>query len=281
MFRYDSPTKRFLMYVILLITAFMFLIPFIWTVENAFKPDLLLHEPSQLIPFLQYEPSLSHWNKAWYHSQVSGAMVNSLVVSVGTTFIVLILGTTAGYALSRYEYPLVSNKDLTIFFLSQRVLPPVVVLIPFFTIMMTLGLVDTRTGLILVNVTFTLPFGVLIMKSIFDELPDEIMESGLVDGANEFQVFWSMALPLGKNGLIASALIVFAFAWNEALFALTLTGSEAQTVPVIILSSRSTQGVNFGYAAINTLLAIGPPIILTIFLQGKLAQGLTFGAVKQ
>lgn len=281
MLRYDSTLKKTLMYAILILTAIMFLIPFVWTLENAFKPDLLLHEPSQAIPFLQYQPSLKHLTKAWYKSSAPSALVNSLVVSVGTTIIVLILGTMAGYALARYEYPLVSTKDLTIFFLSQRVLPPVVVLIPFFVIMMGLGLVDTRTGLVLVNVTFTLPFGVLIMKSIFDEIPKDIEESAFVDGANDYQVFYRIALPLAKNGLIATALIVFAFAWNEALFALTLTGQKAQTIPVVILSARSTRGVNFGYAAVNTLLAIGPPIILTIFLQGNLARGLTFGALKE
>lgn len=281
MFKFMSKPKKAMVYTVLVLATIWMLIPFLWTLENAFKPSIKLFEPGAAIPFLQYQPTLEHWNFALFHQSVIKGLINSIVVSLGTTGIVLIIGTMAGYALARYRFSYVKNKDLTIFFLSQRVLPPVVVLIPFFIILMRINLVDTRLGLILVNVTFNLPFGILIMRSIFNEIPVAIEESAFVDGANDYQVFWRIALPLAKNGLLATALIVFAFSWNEALFALTLTGAKAQTLPVMILSARSTRGVRFGFAAVNTILAIGPPIILTIFLQSNLARGLTFGALKE
>jgi multiple sugar transport system permease protein len=146
--------------------------------------------------------------------------------------------------------------------------------------MMNLKLMDTRVGLILVYVTFNLPFGVLIMRQIFTEIPIELEEAAYIDGAGEYYTFMKIVLPLSINGIIASAVIVFAFAWNEALFALTLTSAESQTLPVFILSSRSTRGVRFGFAAVNTLLAIGPPVLFSLLIQKYLAKGLTFGAVK-
>lgn len=281
MFKFMSKPKKALIYVILILATIWILIPFLWTLENAFKPELKLFEPGAAVPFLHFKPTITHWTYALFRQNVIKGLVNSLIVSIGTTGIVLIIGTMAGYALARYKFGYVKNKDLTIFFLSQRVLPPVVVLIPFFIILMKIHLVDTWLGLMLVNVTFNLPFGVLIMRSIFKEIPVDIEESAFVDGANDYQVFSRIALPLAKNGLLATALIVFAFSWNEALFALTLTGAKAQTLPVMILSARSTRGVRFGFAAVNTMLAIGPPIILTIFLQSNLARGLTFGALKE
>lgn len=281
MFKFMSRTKKTLIYVVLALATVWMLVPFLWALSNAFKPESLLFEPGAAVPFLHYQPTLEHWHFALYRQSILKGLFNSLTVSIGTTAVVLVIGTMAGYALARYRFSFVKNKDLTIFFLSQRVLPPVVVLIPFFIILMRINLVDTRIGLVLVNVTFNLPFGILIMRSIFNEIPKAIEESAFVDGANDYQVFWRIALPLAKNGLLATALIVFAFSWNEALFALTLTGAKAQTLPVMILSARSTRGVRFGFAAVNTILAIGPPIILTIFLQSNLARGLTFGALKE
>lgn len=281
MFEYMSRSKKAVIYGILVLAAILMVIPFFWALANAFKPDVKMFDPAAIIPFINYQPTLGHWHTALFRSRVLKGLINSLIVSSGTTAIVSVIGTMAGYSLARYKFSYIKNKDLTIFFLSQRVLPPVVVLIPFFIILMNINLVDTRLGLILVNVTFTLPFGVLIMRSMFNEIPKAIEESAFVDGANDYQVFYKIALPLAKNGLLATALIVFAFSWNEALFALTLTGANAQTLPVIILASRSTRGVRFGFAAVNTILAIGPPIILTLFLQNNLARGLTFGALKE
>jgi multiple sugar transport system permease protein len=132
----------------------------------------------------------------------------------------------------------------------------------------------------MVYITFNMPFGVLIMRQIFNEIPRQLEEAAAIDGASEYYTFFRVSLPLAVNGLVATGVIVFAFAWNEPLFALTLTGQNAQTLPVFILSSRSTRGVRFGFAAVNTLLAIGPPVIFSLFIQRYLAKGLTFGAVK-
>lgn len=146
--------------------------------------------------------------------------------------------------------------------------------------MVNLRLIDTRPGLILVYVAATLPFGVVIMRDIFRDIPVEIEETAFIDGAGDFRVFSRISLPLAINGLVSTAIIVFAFNWNEAILASTLTSRVAQTLPFFILSSRITRGVDFNLAAVNTLIAIVPPVLPSLGIQRFLARGLTFGAVK-
>jgi multiple sugar transport system permease protein len=277
---YTSIWKKIFMYTVAVIAAIWVLFPFYWSVTNAFKPRRQQFEPGALVPWIDYQPTLSIWQQVFERSNPIPALINSAVITVFTTLLVVAIGTMAAYSIARFHFGRNGNKNLVVFFLSQRVLPPVVVLIPFFILLNAFRLTDTRLGLVLVYTTFNLPFGVLIMRQIFNEIPKELEESAAIDGANEYYTFYKIALPLSINGLIATGVIVFAFAWNEALFALTLTGADAQTLPVFILASRSTRGVRFGFAAVNTLLAIGPPVLFSLLIQRYLAKGLTFGAVK-
>jgi multiple sugar transport system permease protein len=272
--------KRGFLYAISAILAVMVLFPFYWAVTNAFKPRREQFEPGSLIPWVHYEPTLRIWEEVFTTSNPVEPLINSVVVTAIATVLVAIIGTMAAYSLSRFQFGKSGNKNIIVFFLSQRVLPPVVVLIPFFILLNAVNMTDTRLGLALVYVTFNLPFGVLIMRQIFNEIPRELEEAAKIDGASDYYTFYKVALPLSVNGLIATGVIVFAFAWNEALFALTLTGSNSQTLPVFILSSRSTRGVCFGFAAVNTLIAIGPPVLFSLLIQRHLAKGLTLGAVK-
>ncbi|MBA7496267.1 Trehalose transport system permease protein SugB [subsurface metagenome] len=279
---YEGKIKQAVTYSLIGIFLIWILFFFYWALTNSFKPRLETFNPGSLIPFLHFTPTLDSWILLFFRQMenLPLAVVNSIIVSLGTTGIVLVLGTMAAYSLSRFEFKLLKNKNLVIWFLSQRVLPPVVVLVPFFMILMRLHLLDTRLGLILTYVTFSLPFGIVIMRDVFKDIPLELEEAGLVDGASDFQIFYKICLPLVKNGLIATAIIVFAFCWNEALFAVSLTSSEAQTLPVYILAARKTRGVHFGIAGANTIVAIAPPVILILFIQKYLVRGLTLGAVK-
>lgn len=272
--------KRFLLYLVGVAIAVWILFPFYWAITNAFKPRRQQFEPGSLIPWIHYEPTLKVWNEVFTTSSPIPPLINSIIVTAITTVLVVMLGTMAAYSLSRFQFGKSGNKNLVVFFFSQRVLPPVVVLVPFFILLNAFQLTDTRIGLAMVYVTFNLPFGVLIMRQIFNEIPRQLEEAAALDGASEYYTFFRVSLPLAVNGLVATGVIVFAFAWNEALFALTLTGANSQTLPVFILASRSTRGVRFGFAAVNTLLAIGPPVLFSLFIQRYLAKGLTFGAVK-
>jgi len=208
------------------------------------------------------------------------ALFNSAVVSISATLIVLFIGTLAAYALATFKFRKMKNQDILIWFLSQRVMPPVIFVVPFFILMKTLRLLDTRYALILVNVTFTLPFAVIIMREIFREIPLELTEAALVDGASHWQVFYKVILPLASVGLVAVGIICLSFTWNEFLFALTLSYKEAIVMPVLIVGAEHTRGVQFWYVAIRTLLTMSVPIIIALFAQRYLVRGLTLGAVK-
>jgi multiple sugar transport system permease protein len=272
--------RRALFYAFLIVVAIWVLFPFFWAVENSFKTTEQTFTRGAFLPWLQFRPSLSAWHEVLDDPDSINALVNSTLISLGATGLVLLVGTPAAYALARFDFHPMTSRDLTTWFLTQRVLPPAVVLVPYFVLMVSLRLIDTRLGLILVYVAATLPFGVVIMRDIFRDIPVEIEEAAFIDGASDLRVFTGINIPLAINGLVATAIIVFAFNWNEVILASTLTSRVAQTLPFFILSSRSTRGVNFNLAAVNTLIAIVPPIVLSLVIQRFLARGLTFGAVK-
>jgi len=256
------------------------MIPFLWAVDNSLKSDADIFRPGAIIPFLQFTPRLDMWVKVLSDPQLQKCMGNSALVGLASTALVLLIGTPAAYSLARFEFKYVSSKDLTLWFLSQRLLPPVVVLSPFYILLATTGLIDTRAGLILLYITFNLNFCVIIMRDIFRDVSKEVEEAARIEGATLWQVFWMIALPLSLDGLIVTAFIVFAFCWNEALFASATTSQNAVTMPAFILASRDTQGIRFNFAAVNTILAIAPPVLLSLVVQRYLARGLSFGAVK-
>jgi multiple sugar transport system permease protein len=169
---------------------------------------------------------------------------------------------------------------MTLWFLSQRFLPPMATAIPFFILMKTFNLLDTRWALIMTNATFTLPFAVLIMRDVFRELPVELDESAMVDGASRLAVFLRIALPLAAPAVAVAAVICFSFSWNEFLFGLILSYKNAQPVTVIIAGVEHTQGIQFWFVATRLLSAILPPAVLAITAQRYIVRGLTFGAVK-
>jgi multiple sugar transport system permease protein len=181
--------------------------------------------------------------------------------------------------LARFEFPIKSN-DIALWFLSQRVLPPAVVLVPFYLLLVYLHLIDTWTGLILCYSAFNLAFVVVIHARHIPRREHRDRGRGQSRGGDAVADFWLIALPLSLDGLVVSSVLVFAFSWNEALFASALTSQAAAPFSALILASRSTRGVDFNTAAVNTLIGIVPPVIFYLFVQRYLARGLSFGAVK-
>jgi multiple sugar transport system permease protein len=280
LWRNSKWASKFIAMLIACAGAVWVIVPFLWAINNSLKTHADIFKPHAIIPFLQFTPTLDAWNFVLGDPQVLNCLFSSTLVSVGTTLFVLLLGTPAAYSLARFEFRRMKSRDTTLWFLSQRVLPPVVVLVPFYILLAQLGLIDTWIGLILLYSTFNLAFCVVIMRDIFRDVSKEVEEAARIEGASLWQIFWMIALPLSLDGLIVTAFIVFAFSWNEALFASAVTSQHAATMPAFILASRSTRGVDFNFAAVNTILAIAPPVILSFFVQRYLARGLSFGAVK-
>ncbi len=266
-------------YVVLIIASIWVLIPFIWAMQNSIKNLTDTFNPAAIIPFVNYQPTLTSWFKVLGDDGCLHALLSSTIVSSGTTGLVLLLGTPAAYSLARFSFP-IGSKELNFWFFSQRVMPPVVVLAPFFILLVQWKLVDTWIGLILIYTTFNLTFGIVIMRDVFRDISRDIIDAAKVDGANAWQIFWLIGIPLSMDGLIVTGIIVFSFCWNEALFAAALAPQHAATLATFILASRGTQGVNFNIAAVNTLIAIMPPVLMSLFVHRYLARGLTFGAVR-
>jgi multiple sugar transport system permease protein len=265
--------------VVTIVVFFWVLFPFYWAFLNSIKNPEDTFEPSW-IPFLQFRPTLAHWRSELSTPETLHALLNSTMISIGAATLALFLGTLAAYALARFRFNLPSNGTITTWFISQRVFPPVVFVIPFFLLMRQLQLLDSVLGLVLINATFTLPFAVIIMSQMFREVPKELEEAAWVDGASHLQSFSSVVLPLVAPGLAATWIICMAFSWNEFLFALSLTNKSAVPMPVIIAGAQDTRGVQFWFVGVRVLLTMLPPTILALLAQRYIVRGLTLGALK-
>jgi len=208
------------------------------------------------------------------------ALVNSITVATVSSFIVLLLGCLAGYALSRFVFKKWKNKDIAIWILSNRMFPPVAILIPLFLIMRTLRLLDTKTALTIAHTLYNLPLAVWLMLDFFNELPKDIEEAALVDGCSRLGVFFKIAVPLSASGLVAVYVLCFIFSWSEILFAVTLSYSKNMTFPVMIAGALTVRGLDFWKVSALTLIAVTPPVILATTMSKYLIRGLTLGAVK-
>ncbi|HMQ51558.1 MAG TPA: carbohydrate ABC transporter permease [Anaerolineae bacterium] len=265
--------------IIIVVALLWVLFPFYWAFLNSIKKPADTFQATW-IPFLQFTPTLEHWAAELAIPEIRRALLNSTIISMGSATLAVLLGTLAAYALARFRFRRIDNGSLTTWFISQRVMPPVLFVIPFFLLMRQLGLLDSVWALILLNATFTLPFPVIILSQMFRELPLELEDAALVDGASRFQAFTRIALPLVAPGLVATWIICLAFSWNEFLFALSLTSKSAIPMPVIIAGAEHTRGVQFWFVGVRVLLTMLPPTILALMAQRYIVRGLTLGAVK-
>ena len=187
-----------------------------------------------------------------------------------------ILAATVGRRFRRA----LSNRDIAFWMISQRILPPVAVVIPIYVLFQRVGLLDTRTALVITYAATNLPIVVWLMRDYFNTLPWELEEAAVVDGASTFRVFRSITLPLSTPGLVATFLIVLVFAWNEYLLALFLSSADAQTMPLTVAAQNATRGPQWWYMSVLIQIMILPVIALAIALERVISRGLLVGAVK-
>lgn len=264
-----------------IVVTLIFFFPIYWALSTSLRNPIDTFTVSGIgIPFVDFDPTLANWVDQLSTAETQRALANSTIISLSATVLALVLGLPAAYALARFRFKRIPNKDITIWFLSQRVLPPVATVIPFFLVMRSLNLLDTHLALILINATFILPFVVVIMRQTFMDLPIELEEAAFVDGAGHLQAFLRVALPLSLPALAATGLIIFAFAWNEFLFAVTIAARDAMTIPVHMAGAVDTRGVQFWFMAVRALIAMIPPVLLALLAQRYIVRGLTLGAVK-
>lgn len=173
-----------------------------------------------------------------------------------------------------------TNNDIAFWLISQRMLPPVAVVIPIYLLYQSLGLLNTHTALIVTYTTVNLPLVIWFMRDYFASIPFELEESAFIDGASRYQVFLRIILPLSVPGLIATFLIVLVFSWNEYILALFLTGADTQTMPMLVVAQNATRGPQWWNISVLVTLMIAPIIIMALFLERYIAKGILVGAVK-
>jgi multiple sugar transport system permease protein len=266
--------------IILLIILFGFVIccmmPILWTLMTAFKTraDFLAYPP-----LFVFEPTLDNFKEVLGESDFISAFKNSIIISLGVVFFALLLGVPAAYGLSRFYFK--AKSSIAFLILSMRFAPAVVILIPMFMIYRTFGLINTYPGMILIYMLVNLPLVIWIMYGFFKDIPKDIEEAGLVDGAKPGYIFLRIVTPLVLPGLAATAILTMIFTWNELMFALILTGSNTKTLPLAIYQFISYAEISWGQLAASSIIAILPVTVFTLICQKYLVSGLTFGALKE
>ncbi len=192
----------------------------------------------------------------------------------GALFILLAL------SLRRFFTRTLKNEDIAFWMISQRILPPVTVVVPIFVLFQQVGLLDTRTALIVTYVAVNVPIVVWLMRDFFESIPLELEEAALVDGCSRYRIFWSIVLPLSKPGLVATFILVLIMAWNEYLFALFLSSANAQTLPLTVAAQNATRGPQWWYMSVLIIIMILPVSLLAVLLARYITRGLLIGAVK-
>jgi multiple sugar transport system permease protein len=284
--------SRVLVYGALILWAFVCLFPIYWTVTTSFKSAVDVTQ-GHLIPWVDFKPDWKGWRSlglspdtilgtSTVRSEFLARFENSVINSVGAALLALVLGSLAAYGLSRFRYKFgfMKNDDILFFFISQLILPPVVLALPFLVLYKALALLDTDIGLILIYTLSVLPIVIWIMRDQFDSIPIELDEAALVDGLSIWGVFMRIIVPLALPGMVAAFILSLVLCWNEYFFAALLTGTDAKTLPVMVASQTGSQGINWWSMAALSAAAIAPLAIIGVLLERYIIKGLTAGAVK-
>ena len=288
-----------MVYFFALVTAFLFVSPVIWLVSASLQIESdLLSVPPRFIPENPSGESYLKLLASEYYEQTKasdsgvrsysvpnqaklypGALLNSFVVSTSTTLICLLIGSMTAYSITRLKF----RGRSTIFFgiLASRMVPSLALVIPFFMIARTLGMIDRKIWLILVYSSFTLPYVVWMLKGFFDAVPRDLEEAARIDGCSRVSTIWRIIYPMIVPGLVAAGIFAFMQTWNEFFYALIMTDSgRAFTVPVISGMFASELDIDYTLMITSGVLTMIPPIVFTFVFQRFILSGLTAGAVK-
>ncbi len=283
---------RFVVYGLLITWAIVSFFPLFWTVSTSFKtaPDVM---KGNMIPWLEFAPSWLGWRSlglspealmqtSTVRDEFMHRLFNSAIISVTASALAVFLGSLAAYGLSRFSYKFghMRNSDISFFFLSQLIMPPVVLALPFLVLYKQLALLDTYSGLIAVYTLMVLPIVIWIMRDQFATIPVELEEAALVDGLSIWGAFSRIIVPLVLPGMVAAFILSLILCWNEYFFAALLTSTNTNTLPVMIASQTGSQGINWWSMAALSTAGILPLVFVGVLLEKHIIAGMTAGAVK-
>ncbi len=264
-------TLRFAAIIVVVIWT---LFPIIWMVLTSFKAQL---DIQTMPPRFFFVPTVQNYIDAFVQQGFLTFIINSLIITIFSTLIVLALGVPAAYSFARFN---TGGGQLIFYILSTKMLPAIAVVIPYFLIFTTIHLMDTHVGMIIVYTMFNLPIGIWLMHGFFKDVPIELEDAARIDGYSRMNAFRQAVLPLVAPGLAVTAVFCMMYAWNEFLFAFILTRTVAATITVGISGFWNMEGVNWGPLSAAAVISIVPMLLFAFALQKYLIRGLTFGAVK-
>ncbi len=319
-------------YILLIFWALVVLFPLYWLFITSFKTPIVVNSGPAYIPFVDFQPTLDNWRYLLVDlgPDTFRPYLNTVVVSLASTFFTLLLGASAAYGLTRFTYRprlgtivafiacvvlaivlitvgipwqaalivafllflllwqtiarrfkrSLGNNDIAFWLISQRMLPPVAVVIPIYILFQRLHMLDTWAALIITYTAINLPIVVWLMRDYFQTIPLELEENAAIDGASPYRIFWSIVLPLAVPGLVATFLFVLVFAWNEYLLALFLTIANAQTMPITVATQNATRGPQWWYMSVLITIMIVPVIVMAVVLERYMTRGFLVGAIK-
>jgi multiple sugar transport system permease protein len=250
--------------------------PIVWSVLNSLKTekDVLAYPPKFVFP-----PTLDAFRDVLFgSSSILPNLWSSFVISFGTTVITMVMAVPAAYALARLRFP--GKKFAGFYVLATQMLPPVGIIIPYFLVLRNIGWMDTYQGIILIYLSFSLPFAVWLLVSYFEDIPYEMEEAAYLDGASRWKALWRIIIPQVRGGIAVTVVFVFLNAWNEFLFAVVLSGNTVRPVTIAMFNFVSVEQTLWTKLAAVSVLAMLPVIVLGVVAQKHIVKGLTVGAVK-
>ena len=280
----ERPWQRWLLRITLFIAMMILVVPGAWVVLTAFRPNVeVMARPPVWIPqqwtlnnFLGIFGLLPERQQGL---PVTNYFINSLVISLTSTFVAILVGMMGGYAFARYRFK--GKGALFLSFMLSRTVPGVALSLPLFILWSRIGLIDTKFGLILVYMAINIPFTIWLTDGFFRQIPADLSEAAQIDGCTRWQAFWKVEFPLARSGLASAGIFAFLTAWNEFALASQLTRTTAsKTMPVGLMDFTAQFTVDWTGMSAMAVLIIIPALILTFIVQKHLIAGLMFGGVK-
>jgi multiple sugar transport system permease protein len=269
-------TRNVILFSLASLLLFVWVFPLIWAVIVSLKSEVeVLAYPPRVI----FEPTMQNYKDALFGGiSIVPSLVTSLIVSTITTVLTIVMAVPAAYAFARLK--LRGKKWLGFYTLATQMVPPVGLVIPYFLILNRIGWLDSYQGMIVVYLTFSLPFAIWLLVSYMEDIPWEMEEAALLDKANRFQALWYIILPQVRGGIAVTIIFIFLNAWNEFLFAVQLGGNTVRPVTVAMYNFVSVEQTLWAKLSAAALVAMIPMILIGIFAQKQIVKGLTVGAVK-
>lgn len=250
--------------------------PVLWALLTSFKSerDVLAYPPA-----LVFAPTLANYREVLFGaSTILPNLWSSVVVSVSATLLTMLFAVPAAYALARLRYP--AKRASGFYVLATQMLPPVGLIIPYYLVLQRIGGLDTYAGMVVIYLTFSLPFAIWLLVSYFEDVPYEMEEAALLDRAGRLRALWYVILPQVRGGIAVTTVFVFLNAWNEFMFAVVLGGNKVRPVTVAMFNFISVEQTQWARLAAGAMVAMAPVILVGLLAQRHIVKGLTVGAVK-